>query len=118
MIPGTPFIDVQGRSTERQRPTLKPEEFIDWVLAELAISRDEISGRTKQQNVVRTREILMALGVGRYKLRVKDLATNLGVPYDTASLWGRRGATRRKDDHDFAERMDEIDAMISAKSLE
>ena len=45
---------------------------------------------------------------------VKDLAAALGVRYDTASLWGRRGACRRRDDSGFGRQMDELDTALAA----
>ena len=63
---------------------------------------------------MRAREILLALGVERYGLRVKELASELGVRYDTASLWGRRGAKRRVEDDRFRSQIDEIDAILAA----
>ncbi|MEN8164407.1 MAG: transposase [Acidobacteriota bacterium] len=114
MDPATPFIDELGRSTALERPWLKAEDFIQRALDALEISSEEVSGRTKRQEVVRAREILMTLGVERYGLRVTRLAAVLGVRYNSASLWGRRGATRRMEDRAFAGWMDEIDAIIAS----
>ena len=71
-------------------------------------------GRTKRPDVVRSREILLTLGVERYGLRVKGLASVLGVRCDTASLWGRRGAKRRVEDDRFRSRIDEVDSVLAA----
>ena len=46
-------------------------------------------------HVVEAREMLMSIGVERDRLRLEDLAAELGVNYDSASLWGRGGAKRR-----------------------
>jgi len=56
----------------------------------------------------------MSLGVERYEQRVTELAASLGVRYDTASLWGRRGAHRRRSDPDFQRRLDEVDGWLAA----
>ena len=106
--PSTPFVDELGRTAALELPELKPKEFIERVLKKLEIGRDEIVGRTKRHEVVRAREILMTVGVERFNLRVKDLASELGVKYDTASLWGRRGAKRRSEDRDFAKRAESV----------
>ncbi|MEJ2189016.1 MAG: hypothetical protein P8Y93_06280 [Acidobacteriota bacterium] len=34
--------------------------------------------------------------------RLEDLAAEIGVEHDPASLWGRRGAKRRSEGRDFA----------------
>jgi hypothetical protein len=70
---------------------LSERAFIDRVLEAVNINITEAVGRTKRSEVVRAHEILMVLGVERCSLRVKELASALGVRYDTASLWGRRG---------------------------
>ena len=108
-----PFIDELGRSTAIERPLLKADDFIEWVLGELAIEIEDVIGRSKRREVVRSREILMTLGVERFGLRVTDLAASLGVRYDTASLWGRRGAHRRISDDRFRRRIDEIDGSLA-----
>jgi len=81
---------------------------------EREITRKEVAGRTKRREVVRAREILISLGVERYHLKVTEMATALQVKYDTASLWGRRGADRRAGDVDFACRMDEVDSSVAS----
>jgi putative transposase len=110
----TPFIDELGRSTAIERPRLDEKDFVDRVLEALDINITEVTGRTKLPEVVRTREILVSLGVERYGLRVKGLASVLGVRYDTASLWGRRGAKRRAKDDRFRSQIDAIDSMLAS----
>jgi len=110
----TPTIDELGRSTAIELPKLKPAEFINRALHELELNQDEIAGRTKRRDVVRAREMLIAIGVERYGLRVKDLADELGVKYDTASLWGRRGAKRRTENRAFAKRADTVVAAVAS----
>ncbi len=80
----------------------------------LEITRKEVAGRTKRREVVRAREILISLGVERYHLKVTEMAAALQVKYDTASLWGRRGADRRAGDVDFACRMGEVDSSVAS----
>ena len=74
---------------------------------------EEMAGRTKRREVVRARELLTTLAVERYGLRVTDISTALNVRYDSASLWGRRGANRRVSDQGFLNRLDEIDAILA-----
>ena len=114
MKPGTPSIDALGRSTALERPWLTPDDFIDRVLKMLEITREEVAGGTKRREVVRAREILFSLGVERYRLKVTEMATALQVKYDTASLWGRRGAQRRAGDVAFARRAEEVDSAVAS----
>ncbi len=114
MDPSTPHLDELERSTARERPLLDAEMFIQRALDALGCTAEEVSGRGKRQEVVRVREILMTLGVERYGLRVTEMAAALGVRYNSASLWGRRGATRRQGDRAFAEKLDEVDAIVAS----
>ncbi len=110
----TPIVDELGRSTAVERPQLSAEDFVNRVLDALRIEASEVTGRTKRPEVVRARETLLMLAVERYGLRVKDLADSLGVRYDAASLWGRRGAQRRTEDSGFARQINEVDAILAA----
>jgi REP element-mobilizing transposase RayT len=114
VMSATPFIDELGRSTAIERPGLNESDFVDRVLDALDIDFSDITGRTKRHEVVRAREILLTLGIERYRFGVKGLASALGVRYDTASLWGRRGAKRRAEDDQFRRRIDEVDGTLAA----
>jgi len=114
MKTGTPSIDPIGRSTALERPSLTPDDFIDRVLKVLKITRGEVASGTKRREVVRAREILFSLGVERYGLKVTQMAATLQVNYDSASLWGRRGAERREDDSEFARRAEETDTAVAS----
>lgn len=114
MDPATPQLDELGRSTARERPLLKAETFARRVLEVLGVTREEIAGRGKQRSTVRAREIVMTLAVERYGLPVTEMAAVLGVRYNSASLWSRRGATRRQEDRVFAGSLDELDAAIAS----
>jgi REP element-mobilizing transposase RayT len=110
----TPFIDELGRSTGRERPFLTAQDYLRRLLDLLEVNLDDVAGRTKRQEVVRAREIIMTLAIERYDLRLTDLAALSGVRYDAASLWGRRGAQRRVTDPDFRRRIEEIDNALLA----
>ena len=112
--PSTPHLDELGRSTARERPLLDAETFVKRSLDVLGHSAEEVSGRSKLREVVRTREILMTLGVERYGLRFTEMAAVLAVRYLSACLWSRRGAERRQDDHAFAKKLDDVDATIAS----
>ena len=110
----TPFIDELGRSAALERPRVNAEDFVERVLGFLGVDLEDVSGRAKRREVVRAREFLMSLGVERYGQRVTALAASLGVRYDTASVWGRRGAHRRRSDPAFQRRLDEVDELLAA----
>jgi hypothetical protein len=53
------------------------------------------------------------LGIERWEQRAGSLGEALGKHPDVVSRWGRSGAERRSTDHEFAERLDELDAKLS-----
>jgi hypothetical protein len=112
--PGVASIDALGRSTALERPLLTPDDFIDRVLEVLEITREEVTGGTKRRETVRARELLFSLGVERYGLRVTEMAAALQVNYDSASLWGRRGAQRRAGNGAFARRVEDVDVAAAS----
>jgi len=74
---------------------------------------EALGSRAKDEETVRTREIVTVLGVERYELRVTDIAAALGARYDTVSLWGRRGAKRRAADPGFRSEVDRADEHLA-----
>lgn len=105
-----PFLDALGRSTGRERPRLDADTLLEVVCRRMGVSREQLGSRTKARQVVRTRELVVTLGVERYDLKVRELAVATGARYDTVSLWGRRGAQRRCGDPAFNQVFDELDA--------
>ncbi len=110
---GRPYVDEQGRSTGLERPHLTAAELVTRVGGLLGVGVEALGSRGKDADTVRARELVVTLGVERYGLRVRDLASAIGARYDTVSLWGRRGARRRSADAGFRRRLDEIDAVLA-----
>jgi len=112
-----PFVDALGRSTGRERPRLDADALVEEVCRRMGVEREELGGRTKERQVVRTRELVVTLGVERYDLKVRELAVAMGARYDTVSLWGRRGARRRRIDEELGRQLDALDAELCESGL-
>jgi len=97
----------------RERPKLGVNEYVQRGAKILGIDPVELAGRGKIHEVVRAREVLAALGVERYGLRVKDLAEALDKHPVTVTGWVMRGVRRRKEDGQAAARFEELDAALS-----
>ena len=107
-----PYVDVQGRSTGLERPTLSPFEFLQ-VAAELLVADlDELAGRGRSPETVHQRELLAVLGVERYGVPVKELAELLGKKRVTVSSWVRRGAEKRAALASFRDEIEALDRRI------
>ena len=96
------MADQLGRSTSSYRARFGAETWIEMTCRYFEVERDELSSRSRQQSIVRIRDLIGLIGVERYGVMVKDLATSLGKSEDGVSLWVRRGARRREEDADFA----------------
>ena len=113
--------DESGKATRaeaeerrlRERPELGVEEYLQRGAEVLRIDPMELAGRGKMREVVRARELLAALGVERYGLRVKDLAEALGKHPVTVTGWVMRGVRQRNEDGQAAARFEELDTALS-----
>jgi len=59
--------------------------------------------------------LVVTLGVERYDLKVRDLVVAMAARYDSVSLWGRRGALRRRNEEEFSRQLDELDAELCGR---
>jgi chromosomal replication initiation ATPase DnaA len=107
-----PFVDAFGRNTGRERPRPEADAVVERVCARRGVPRERLGSRSKERQVVRARELVVTLGVERFDVKVRDLAVAMGSRYDSVSLWGRRGAERRRNDEEFSRQLDELDAEL------
>ena len=107
------FIDELGRSTGLERPLLGPEDFVAGVAAVVNVDIDDLAARGRSPEVVRARELVATLGVERYGLKVKELATVMNKSAEAVSRMVSRGSLKRQDDEGFQKIYEELDAMIA-----
>ena len=108
-----PYVDVLGRSTGLERPTIDPSHFLAIATQWLGIGLEEVSGRRRPETLVRRRELIAVLAVERYGISVKALAELLGRHRVTVSSWVSRGAWRRSADDAFREQLDALDRHLA-----
>jgi putative transposase len=101
--------EADSRRQMRERPELEVEAFVERVAATIGIDLEELRGRGKGYEVSRARELLAALGVERYDLRVKDLAEYLNKHPVTVTGWVMRGVRRRAEDPVTMTRFEALD---------
>ncbi|MCJ7753622.1 MAG: hypothetical protein MUP13_03575, partial [Thermoanaerobaculales bacterium] len=107
------FVDELGRSTGLERPPLRVEDYIERGAAILGIDIESLAERGRSQEVVRARELLTALGVERYGMRVKDLAAILNKSAEATSRMVSRGAKKRQEDTSFRNEYDAMDLHLA-----
>ncbi len=106
------FIDELGRSTGLERPPMRTVEFITRAAAYLEVDVESLAGRGRSLEIVRARELLSTLGVERYGLRVKDLATIMNKSAEATSRMVSRGADKRQEDVRFRKAYDGMDLYL------
>ena len=110
---GRAYVDVLGRSTGLEREPLEVTDFVELACSSLGISPDTLSGNLKDRETTKLRQIVATLGIERWEQRAGSLGEALGKHPDVVSRWARSGAERRSTDHEFAERLDDLDATLS-----
>jgi putative transposase len=95
------------------RPRLSAEDFVIRGAAAVGIDLEDLSSRQRSPELVRARELLMVLGVERYKLKVWDLAAALGKSRDGMSHALARATHRRMDDESFRHDLQNLDGKMS-----
>jgi REP element-mobilizing transposase RayT len=84
----------------------------------LGVAVDELRSRRRDREVVRARELLMLIGVERYRLRVVDLAEALGRSPDGMTKTLARAIRRRTENAGFLEAAESLDrALADARAV-
>ena len=107
---GTAQVDMLGRPTSPFRRRYDAETWVDAACVRIGFSREDLASRSRSSDLVRAREVLALVGVERYGVKVRELASTLEKSEDGVSLWVRRGARRRLDDPEFAAEAEALDA--------
>jgi REP element-mobilizing transposase RayT len=105
--------DPLGRSAGLERGQLSAEEFVQRVVPLVGMTAEELGSRERGSARVEARELIGGLAVERWAVQVKALAEALGKSRDGVSLWVRRAAKRRREDGEFAAKLDELDRRLA-----
>lgn len=105
------------REKERMGPEWRPEvdvdTFVSTVSELLGLDEQDLRSSRRTVELVEGRELLMTLGVERYRLRVKELAENVCKSPDGMSQALARGVRRRAQDADFRNRLGDLDHAVA-----
>jgi chromosomal replication initiation ATPase DnaA len=96
------------------RPEFTAAEFVQRVAEALEIDIDELRSRKKHPEISRIRELIMLLGVERYKQKVNELAREIGRSPDGMTKAIARGTQRRQHDQGFLRKLNTIDHLLAA----
>lgn len=111
--PGEEHVDILGRSTGRERPTLPADRFLEDACRLLGVDLDRLASRARDRSTSEMRRIVVTLGVERWAQRGSDLARVLRKSPDVVSWLVGQGVRRRLGDPPFARRIDDLDRALA-----
>jgi REP element-mobilizing transposase RayT len=107
----------ERREKERMGPEWRPEVDVDTFVSKvselLGLDEQDLRSSSRAVELVEGREILMTLGVERYRLRVKELAESVRKSPDGMSQALARGVKRRAQDAEFRNRLVDLDHAVA-----
>jgi REP element-mobilizing transposase RayT len=103
----------RGAERPEWRPHLDAGALVEAGARVLDMGRNDLRSRRRDARVVRARELLMLVGVERYRLRVVDLAEALGRSPDGMTKTLARATRRRSEDPSFLENLETLDQQLA-----
>jgi len=113
--PESPKVDLLGRSTDLERPTLEAERFVGLVCDLLGVGVENLASRARDSQTALTRRLVVTLGIERWRQNRTALAGVLLKNADVVSWWAGEGARRRIEDEGFAKELNRLDRKLAAK---
>ena len=107
-------VDVLGRSTDLERPTLEACEFVRRVCELADFDFEVLASKARDRDTAGKRRIIATLGVERWRQKGTELAAVLKKNQDVVSWWVGEGVRRRLEDEAFAAEIDRLDKKLSA----
>jgi len=110
---GQEYLDVLGRSTGLERPSMPARQFIDELCRILGAAPATLASRSRDRSTAESRRIVATLGVERWGQKGRELARVLGKNSDMVSAWVGEGVRRRIADAGYARRLDDLDRALA-----
>ena len=107
-------VDLLGRSTDLERPTLEADEFVRRLCELAGFDFEVLASKSRDRDTAGKRRIIATLGVERWRQKGTDLAAVLKKNQDVVSWWVGEGVRRRLEDETFAAEIDRLDKELSA----
>ena len=104
--------DRESPGLDWRRP-IEPAELVSGCVEILGVQAEKLRSRSQAVELVQAREIIMVVGVGRFGLKVEDLAWEVRTSPDGMSKTLGRGLRRRWSDERFRERVDAANEAIA-----
>lgn len=105
-----------GHPPADTRLELRFDQFVARLVKVSGLSLAELSSRTRDSTVTRHRIELATLAIGRYRLRICDIAALLHKHPNSVTHWLNTGLQLEGRDSAFKSRLDDLDSAISRQS--
>lgn len=112
--PPRPTLQPKRTAGGHERPALDVTTYLGRAVAAEGVDLDALGAERRDRATVRAREVIVLVGVERYRLRTRDLAAAIGRSPDQVSRWAGQGTRRKVDDEAFRQQMDRLDTAVAA----
>ncbi len=109
------YVDYLGRSIAPERPLLPVNTFLERACGVLDVDVDELASRRRGPRLRDLREMVVAVGVEKFRQRVREIAETLQKNPGSVSRWVTKAAERRFSDRDFAKRLSCLEEALQVK---
>ncbi len=114
---GQEYVDILGRSTGPERPTMPTKQYVEEVCRLLGAEPARLASRARDRSTAEMRRMVTTLGVERWGQKGRDIAAVLGKNPDVVSHWVGQGVRRRLEDPNFARRLDALDRKLAERAV-
>lgn len=104
--------DMLGRPTTLARPEMEAAEFVHECADLLAVPIDELTSRFRGPRLTEARELIVTLGLQRWRQSAAKMASVLGLRPESVSRISSRGRLKRAEDAHFASRFEDLDMAL------
>jgi len=108
--------DMLDRPTGLERPEAEAEAFVELCAEILGISMNEIRSRRRGLRLTEARELIVSLGLHRWRQSVVRLASILGLHAESVSRQSSRGRVKLAEDPEFAQRFEDLDRTLAERA--
>ena len=114
---GRSFVDVLGRSTGLERPSLESGEFIKMACEILNVEVDQLASRRQDSATARLRRMVASLGIERWGQRAGELARVMRKHTVVVSRWVSEARQLREDDNEYSGSIEALDSALSRMAI-
>jgi putative transposase len=109
------WVDADGRPSREPRLRLEALAYLEAASAELGVTLQELTDRSRRQALAELRFLVVGLGIERWGQRAGQLAAVFGRRPDFVSWWARKAGSMRRSDPAWERRFDLLDERLRVR---